>query len=269
MRKLVMGLAVSSMILTACNKEPEVSMTVPSTGEVGVAVAMTNNSDVKKVYNAQWSFGDGGAASTWNASHVYDEPGDYTVTLTATNKKGNMATSQTQVVSVTDNGISALEDKMEEEALASDAWWSKAIGTWKFSTGSINFVDCQTAANSLSISGNAQAQKFMFHIFGGGDHGSSGDSYYTDEYSDRKDYSFRYVDDTHVWVGGYEMPYTATTGSSPHADATMSSGIYEYTNTGTEITLRRVNTDEINYFDGTNTKYCEDKTTFTYKLIKQ
>jgi PKD repeat protein len=49
----------------------------------------------------QWDFGDpAGAFNTlvgWNAGHVYDKPGEYTVTLTVTNEKGARATATTTV----------------------------------------------------------------------------------------------------------------------------------------------------------------------------
>ncbi len=262
MRKVLMGLAVSSMILTACNPEPEVSMTVPATANVGENVAMTNGSDAKKTYNVNWSFGDGGTASTWDANHVYDEAGTYTVTMTATNKKGNMATSATQVITVSDGGESALEDKMIADQVATDEWWTKAEGSWKFASGSVNYVACINTGNSSSFPSNAAlASKIMFTINGNG----NADTYMMNQYGQKMDWGFNYVDDTHVDVWGFDMPYTATTGSNRHASIGMPSGIYTYTNTGTSMTLTRITYSE----DDDGTKYCEDKTTFTYTLTKQ
>ena len=37
-----------------------------------------------------------------------------------------MATSATQVITVSDNGIGAIETKMEEEEVAMDEWWDQS-----------------------------------------------------------------------------------------------------------------------------------------------
>src|SRR5262249_49017405 len=48
-----------------------------------------------------WDFGDPGSLYNnlvgFNAGHVYDNPGDYTVTLTLTNGAGNVDTAQTTI----------------------------------------------------------------------------------------------------------------------------------------------------------------------------
>jgi PKD repeat protein len=36
----------------------------------------------------EWTFGDGGSSTARNPSHAYDDPGTYTITLTATSSEG-------------------------------------------------------------------------------------------------------------------------------------------------------------------------------------
>ena len=262
MRKLIMGLAVSSMILTACNPEPEVTMTVPATANVGENVVMANGSDVKKTYNANWSFGDGGTASTWDANHIYSEAGSYTVTLTATNKKGNMATSATQVITVSDNGIGAIETKMEEEAVAMDEWWTKAVGTYSFGTGSINYNYCGTNSTDLTLKSRATAVKVTI-ITPNGDFEVA--SYMMNENGEKNNYTFEYIDETHVRVGALRFLYTPATGSAEVNDhAVMTSGIYTYANTGSVITLTRIEEN----IDNNGGDPCVDRVTYTYTLTK-
>ena len=105
MRKLIMGFAVSSMILTACNKAPELGMTVPTTGVAGENVAMTSGGDIKKAYNVNWSFGDGGSSTLGSPAHTYTTAGTYTVILTGT--LGNCSSSNTITINV---GFTGLEE---------------------------------------------------------------------------------------------------------------------------------------------------------------
>jgi PKD repeat protein len=62
------------------------------TAAVGETIYFTNNS-LNAIYY-QWTFGDGGAAVTKDASHVYQAPGTYTVTLTAIGKYDQSSTSK-------------------------------------------------------------------------------------------------------------------------------------------------------------------------------
>ncbi|MCB1183856.1 PKD domain-containing protein [bacterium] len=50
-----------------------------------------------------WKFGDGGTGSTTVAYHRYDVPGEYTVTVTATDQDGNTASAQVPVVVMADS----------------------------------------------------------------------------------------------------------------------------------------------------------------------
>lgn len=263
MRKLVMGLAVSSMILTACNKAPEVSMTVPASANVGETVTMTNGSDVKKAYNVSWNFGDGGSANTWDATHVYDEAGSYTVTMTATTRKGNNSASATQVITVSDAGEAAVEDAQIAAAVANKAWWDKAAGDWTLTAGTIVYTDAESSNNNESYTANSKAKLTVFSI---GMYNE--DDWYTDGLGNKNDWGFSYVDDTHVRINSFPLFYDPTSGGSPNSYEWASSGVYEYTNTGSVITLKMTENDPTSWFDG-DTKYGIDKTVTTITLTKK
>jgi PKD repeat protein len=49
-----------------------------------------------------WTFGDGGTSTAKNPSHVFADPGTYTVTLTATNSLGSDAETKTNLITVTE-----------------------------------------------------------------------------------------------------------------------------------------------------------------------
>jgi PKD repeat protein len=53
----------------------------------GDAVLFTNTSENDDSYS--WTFGDGGSSSDESPVHVYDEPGDYVISLTVTNDCGS------------------------------------------------------------------------------------------------------------------------------------------------------------------------------------
>lgn len=62
----------------------------PAEGCVPLTVQFTNLS--QNIVNSWWQFGDGGTANATNPVYTYYQPGDYTVTLTATGLDGSTAT---------------------------------------------------------------------------------------------------------------------------------------------------------------------------------
>jgi PKD repeat protein len=71
----------------------------PTTGTAPLTVAFTDNSTGAPTTWA-WTFGDGGASTTRNPSHVYVAAGTYSVTLTATNALGSDTVTKTNYITV-------------------------------------------------------------------------------------------------------------------------------------------------------------------------
>ncbi len=56
---------------------------------IGETVTFSAQVNGTEPYAYQWNFGDGGSASSASATHSYDDPGDYTISLEVTNCKGS------------------------------------------------------------------------------------------------------------------------------------------------------------------------------------
>lgn len=70
----------------------------PATAGVGETVNFSAEATGTRPITFEWQFGDGATASTLNATHVYNEVGTYTATLTATNEAGSDACTVTVTV---------------------------------------------------------------------------------------------------------------------------------------------------------------------------
>ncbi|MCG3212506.1 MAG: hypothetical protein FOGNACKC_06176 [Anaerolineae bacterium] len=77
----------------------------PQQGVAPLTVTFTNNSAKTSTY--VWDFGDGATGSEINPTHIYTQPGSYTVTLTASN--GGLSDTASTIVEVTtlDTGLQA------------------------------------------------------------------------------------------------------------------------------------------------------------------
>ena len=65
-----------------------------------VSFNATTSTSADPIVSYKWNFGDGGTASTTAAattSHVFDDPGDYVVTLTITDTKGRKSTTTNNI----------------------------------------------------------------------------------------------------------------------------------------------------------------------------
>jgi PKD repeat protein len=75
----------------------------PTSGTAPLTVDFTDES----LYNPtswSWDFGDGGTSTEQNPSYVYEDPGTYTVSLTATNAYGSDTEIKTAYINVTEPG---------------------------------------------------------------------------------------------------------------------------------------------------------------------
>ena len=87
MKHLILLILIIPIFLISCRREP-VADFYASTTEAGIGetIVFTNRSSDGNNY--EWNFGDGFSSTKYNASHYYDEPGNYIVTLKAFGKDG-------------------------------------------------------------------------------------------------------------------------------------------------------------------------------------
>lgn len=87
MKRLLLLPAIITVLFTGCVKQPYADFVASKTNiEAGEVVYFTNRS-----YDAlsfDWDFGDGYFSTNFNVSHFYEDPGTYTVSLTAFGKDG-------------------------------------------------------------------------------------------------------------------------------------------------------------------------------------
>ncbi|SCE95355.1 Glucose/arabinose dehydrogenase, beta-propeller fold [Micromonospora matsumotoense] len=110
------------------NAPPQVTATAnPATGTAPVTVAFTGTAtdtegDTPLTY--AWDFGDGGTATTLNATHTYTTPGTFTATLTVTDKRGakSYATVPVKVDAPTNSCLGARSDEFLGNSLDKDRW---------------------------------------------------------------------------------------------------------------------------------------------------
>ncbi|UCG57711.1 MAG: S8 family serine peptidase [Phycisphaerales bacterium] len=71
----------------------------PNAGDAPLTVQFTDKSS-GSVTAWSWDFGDGGTSNLQSPSHTYEDPGDYTVTLTATGPRGLDTRTETDCIHV-------------------------------------------------------------------------------------------------------------------------------------------------------------------------
>jgi PKD repeat protein len=71
----------------------------PTSGEAPLSVSFFNTS-AGAVSSSQWSFGDGATGAGLNPTHVYTQPGVYSVTLTVSGPAGSDTVTNTSYIQV-------------------------------------------------------------------------------------------------------------------------------------------------------------------------
>ena len=97
-QKIILILSVT-LLFASCSKTPEACFTVDKlkTAKVNEEVQF-NASCSKDADTYSWDFGDGNVGSGSTTKHKYPNAGDYTVKLTASNKKKSVTNSQTVTI---------------------------------------------------------------------------------------------------------------------------------------------------------------------------
>jgi len=75
----------------------------PTAGVAPLSVAFTDLS-TNNPTSWSWTFGDGGSSTAQNPNHTYNNPGTYTVSLTATNAYGSDSETKTGYITVSETG---------------------------------------------------------------------------------------------------------------------------------------------------------------------
>ncbi|MDN3497539.1 PKD domain-containing protein, partial [Planococcus sp. APC 4015] len=115
------GVATSTQTVTtslAANQLPTASFTNSVTSLTASFDAAASADTDGTIASYAWDFGDGATGSGAQASHAYDAPGAFTVTLTVTDDRGGVATKTADVVVAVTN------------VLASDAFDRTTVNGW-------------------------------------------------------------------------------------------------------------------------------------------
>jgi len=107
----VLALLVAGITMTGCKSVPVdiMSMTAPDslqTNQNGSFVVETN-ADAKLPVSVSWEFGDDATASGASSTHSFSEAGTYTVTASATNRKGKSSDMSSATVVVVNPPVPA------------------------------------------------------------------------------------------------------------------------------------------------------------------
>ena len=90
-RIIPIAMGATLILITACSKEqkdlPAASFQCPNTVGVGDTIHFQNTSEGAVTFS--WDFGDGNVSTEENPSHIYTEPGVFTILLVATNENGS------------------------------------------------------------------------------------------------------------------------------------------------------------------------------------
>lgn len=108
-----------ALALAGCLPIPviDIDPTTPEAGESltvdGSGTVVSNVPEGTVVASYAWDFGDGEKGQGAQVDHVYDEPGEYTITLTVTDSAGRVAEAEQPVTvkpaSATDTGSDTTE----------------------------------------------------------------------------------------------------------------------------------------------------------------
>lgn len=106
----------------------------PSVTSGCMPLNVTFNSNAGDGFRTSWSFGDGGTSTLPDPDYVYDVPGTYRVTLTATDRRGRSLSAST-VIEVWDRPKAAFE-------VVKDETWDQGekVHFTNLSTGAVNYL---------------------------------------------------------------------------------------------------------------------------------
>ncbi len=169
----------------------------PTSGNYPLTVGFTDLSTGTPT-SWDWDFGDGtGTSTARNPSYTYDDVGEYTVTLTATNANGSDTKVETDYISVTEPGATAKAYAQSDISVL-----GTYSGTYANTYASDNSYEVITEALSSSHPRKTTSEaehKWTFNVTGGG----SNYMFYVESYrtanSEGDDFDFAYSTDDAVY----------------------------------------------------------------------
>lgn len=115
MKRLLIILAIIPLLFSSCHKDPYADYVATTLlAEVGEPVYFTNRSQDANSY--EWDFDDGYYSTTLNASHTWDTPGTYRVSLSAFGDDGriDIAISNITVKYLTNTNLEIIVEEYDE-----------------------------------------------------------------------------------------------------------------------------------------------------------
>jgi PKD repeat protein len=154
---------ITFTIATSTGSAPVASFTAtPATGVAGVTNFAFVDTSTGTIVSRQWNFGDGSAASTATAAHVYAAPGTYTVTLVVNGTSSQSQTSRNVVVTssstpVTPTVVAAFDASTAMPAAgAAVAFTDRSSGSptaWSWSFGDGSTSSAQNPSHAYASAG--------------------------------------------------------------------------------------------------------------------
>lgn len=155
----------SNLNATGANGNPGICKADFSTEKKVICTGSTVNFTDESYHNPtswSWSFQGGSPAtsSSQNPSVVYNTPGEYSVTLTATNSSGSVSQTKSQYIKVVSvNGIPAIQEGFEfVSSIPSDKWFVENFDngvTWELTNvASASGNSCVMINNAQNGEGN-------------------------------------------------------------------------------------------------------------------
>ncbi|MFH1756395.1 MAG: PKD domain-containing protein, partial [Candidatus Latescibacterota bacterium] len=141
---------------------------LPTSGDAPLSVNFTDQSSGSPT-SWSWTFGDGGTSSAQNPSHTYNNPGYYTVTLTASNAYGSDGETKTNYIHVTEpgSGYATLPYSTGFEGGSFDLYWT----TTSSGNGRIQLLTTNTPHSGSyhmvmdnSVSGSYSQNEAWLHL---------------------------------------------------------------------------------------------------------
>lgn len=123
-----------------------------TTGEQAIFAATANEDEATGTVTYRWDFGDGQTAEGPTASHRFDAPGNYTITLTSSNRGSTDSQLLTVAVSAPESAIASSEasEDLSEGAESGNAEDAEAQGNTRREEETVRFPETASSEPASS-----------------------------------------------------------------------------------------------------------------------